>query len=412
MKRLLVVNVFFSPRSYGGATVVAEETARRLAASGGWRVSVLSFSGYGAVPRPVLTRTRLAEGIDHFTLNLGGAARPRDLAFDNPAMTAEIARLVAYLKPDAAHVHCIQDLGVGVIDALDDAGAPILLSTHDYWWLCERGFMVTDQGRFCGQEVIDPAVCAPCVENAATLDGRREKALATLRKPALITYPSRNARAQHERNGAPRERGVVLPNGVAPPGPDYPAMRAARPSGRLRFGYIGGPGPIKGWPLVERAFRALDPERAELALVDAASNVGSSWWGAYRFGPLARHVTVVPGYRRETADAFWAGIDVLLFLSAWKETFGLTTREAALRGVHVVATDCGAPVEPLTDGETATILPGFGDVRSLRRALARLVEDGPPTPSEAARAKIAAEVRDFDWQAAEVGRLLERIAAK
>ncbi len=410
MKHLLVVNVFFAPRSYGGATVVAEEVTRRLAANGDWRVTVLSFSDYGSVSEPALIRTRLPEGIDHYTVNLGTAGgTSRDLSFENPAMTRHITDLIALLKPDCAHVHCIQDLGIGVIDALDDARIPTILSTHDYWWLCERVFMMTDQGRFCDQDVIDRAVCASCVENAATLDRRWTKAMAGLRKPAIITYPSMHARQQHERNGAPADSGVVLPNGVTPPGADYPALRAARPSRRMRFGYIGGPGPIKGWPMIERAFRALDPNKAELVLVDAAANVGSSWWAHYQFGPIAPHVTIVPGYTRADVDEFYAGLDVLLFLSTWKETFGLTSREAALRGVHVVATDCGAPVEPLLNGDTATILPGFGSARDLRRALKHLVRDGVPPPTAAGRAKIAAEVIGFDDQAAEVARLLNRL---
>lgn len=406
MKRLLAANVWFAPRSYGGATMVAEALARRVAASGDWAVDVLSFSNYGASTRPALFRTRLATGGEHWTINLGGE-RPRDLSFDNPEMTAEIARLLARLKPDAAHLHCIQDLGIGLIDALHAARIPFLLSTHDYWWLCERSFLMDYRGRFCGQERIDPAICAPCVENRGTLARRRDRALEALSRAARITYPSREARRRHEINGAPPERGALLPNGVAPPGPGF----AKRPSARLRFGYVGGPGPIKGWPVIERAFAALDPERAELVLVDAARNVGASWWGAYRFGPLARHATIVPGYAPATADGFYAGIDALLFLSAWPETFGLTTREAALRGVHVVATDCGAPVEPLTDGENATILPFGAGARELRRALARLVEEGLPSPGPAARAKLEAEVVSPEAQAAALLRLLGEISA-
>lgn len=406
MKRLLVVNVWFAPRSYGGATVVAEELAARIAAGGGWAVDVLSFSNYGAAPRPALFRTRLTTGGDHWTINLGGE-RPRDLSFDNPAMTAEIAALLARLKPDAAHLHCIQELGLGVIDALHAARIPFLLSTHDYWWLCERSFLMDHRGRFCGQERIDPAVCAPCVENRETLPRRRERTAEALGRAARITYPSREARRRYEINGAPTERGALLPNGVTPPGPGF----AQRRSQRLRFGYVGGPGPIKGWGVIERAFAALDPEKAELVLVDAATNVGGSWWGAYRFGPLARHVTVVPGYNSATADEFYAGIDALLFLSAWPETFGLTTREAALRSVHVVATDCGAPVEPLTDGENATILPFGAGARELRRALRRLVEEGLPAPGPAALSKLAAEIVGFEEQAAALRGLLERITA-
>ena len=183
-------------------------------------------------------------------------------------------------------------------------------------------------------------------------------------------------------------------------------MRAANASKKLRFGYIGGPGPIKGWPMIERAFRALDPDRAELVLVDAATNVGSSWWGAYRFGPLEKHVRIVPGYTMETVDAFYAGIDVLFFLSTWKETFGLTSREAALRGVHVIATDCGAPVEHLVNGETATILDGFGSARALRGALKTIEASGLPQPTEASLQKVQDDVKSFDWQAGEVVKLL------
>ena len=105
MKHLLVINVFFSPRSYGGATVVAEELARRVAADGDWQVSVLSFSDYGTLEKPAMIRTRLPEGLDHYTINLGGP-RSRDLAFDNLAVTAMAADLIGRLRPDAAHVHC------------------------------------------------------------------------------------------------------------------------------------------------------------------------------------------------------------------------------------------------------------------------------------------------------------------
>ncbi|MEX2518004.1 MAG: glycosyltransferase [Paracoccaceae bacterium] len=410
MKHLLVCNIWFSPRSFGGATIVAEELARAVAAMGEWRVSVLSCSHYGGHGVPTVIRTRLPRGVDHYTINFGGARPPR-LDFDNPAVTATIGRLLAELKPDAAHVHCIQGLGAGLIEALDTAEVPMILTTHDYWWLCEKIFMLNALGRYCGQEVIDKKVCASCVHDAETLDARWEKSLAMLRRPAVVTYPSRHAKAQYDRNGAPTETGMVLANGVTPPGPGYPALRAAKSSRRLRFGYIGGPGPLKGWAMIERAFRGLDPAEVELVVVDAATHIGGSWWGEYRFGPIAPLVTVVPGYDRATIDEFFAGLDVLLFLSTWKETFGLTSREAALRDVHVLATDCGAPVEHLIDGDTATILKGFGSARELGRAVRRLVKGGVPSPGPAGRAKIAAEVIGYDDQAAEVLRLLNRITA-
>ena len=52
-------------------------------------------------------------------------------------------------------------------------------------------------------------------------------------------------------------------------------------------------------------------------------------------------IVIVPPYNRETMDEFFASIDVLLFPSQWKESFGLTVREAIARGVWVIATEAG-----------------------------------------------------------------------
>lgn len=409
MKHLLVVNIYYAPRSFGGATVVTEEVTKRIIASGEWRVTVLSQSCYGGTDLPAIIRTRLPGDVDHYTINFAGRLPYQE--FNNPAMTDTIRKLIAELAPDVAHVHCTQGLGVGMIDALHEANVPTVLSTHDYWWLCEKIFMLNSLGSWCRQEVIDQKVCAKCVHEKTDVYARWEKSLEVLKKPAIISYPSEYSRLQHERNGAPAETGMVLPNGVAMPGPDYPALRKANSSRRLRFGYIGGPGPLKGWAMIERAFKYLDPAKAELVAVDAATHLGRGWWGNYNFGPISEHVTVRPGYTMHTVDEFFSGIDVLLFLSTWKETFGLTSREAALRGVHVIATDCGAPIEHLTDGDTATILKGFGSARSLRKALENLVDNGVPTPSEAGLKKISTMVRSYDDHAAEVMRLFDGLTS-
>lgn len=406
-KRLLVASYYLTPRAFGGSAVVAEEVARRLAAKDDWRITFLSASYHGSLEEPQIIRTRIPFDCDHYTVNLGGH-RTKNEEFENPKVTSALTDLIDRLKPDAAHIHTVQNLGVGLFDTLHRRGVPMVLTTHDYWWLCENIFMHNNAGVFCGQEDISRSVCATCVKEPSTLSWRWSRAIDTLAKPRFLTYPSEYARGMHERNGVPAANGVVVPNGVNPPGPGYAAKRAAKPSPRLRFGYIGGPGPLKGWAMIERAFRAFSPEEVELVVVDAATHLGGSWWGTYDFGKIKPLVTVVPGYDQSTVDDFFAGLDVLLFLSTWKETFGLTSREAALRGVHVLATDCGAPVEPLIDGDTATILPGLGSAADLEAAVRRLLQDGVPEPTEAGRAKLAATIRTYDDQATEIDGLLKQ----
>lgn len=66
--------------------------------------------------------------------------------------------------------------------------------------------------------------------------------------------------------------------------------------------------------------------------------------------------------------AFFDDIDVLLFPSQWKESFGLTVREALAWNVWVIATDAGGVVEDLVNGENASIIPLDGDHVPLQHA--------------------------------------------
>lgn len=54
---------------------------------------------------------------------------------------------------------------------------------------------------------------------------------------------------------------------------------------------------------------------------------------------------VVPRYAQHEMDDFYSKIDVLLFMSQWKETFGLGVREALSRGIRVLQTDSGGTSE-------------------------------------------------------------------
>jgi glycosyltransferase involved in cell wall biosynthesis len=73
-------------------------------------------------------------------------------------------------------------------------------------------------------------------------------------------------------------------------------------------------------------------------------------------------------------DDFFESIDVLLFPSQWKESFGLTVREALIRDVWVIATDGGGSVEDIVDGVNGTILPFTAAAGDLRAAVEAVLE--------------------------------------
>ena len=160
--------------------------------------------------------------------------------------------------------------------------------------------------------------------------------------------------------------------------------------------------------LVRRALQVLPDPNYELIVVDNTLTLGESSVNA-RDWPIAGKLTVVPPYTRETMDAFFAGIDVLLFPSQWKESFGLTVREALLRDVWVIATDAGGAAEDITPGENGTVLPLSDDPEPLRAAVADLLRhperlDGYVNPHKA-------RITSFDAQAEELAGILRTVVA-
>jgi glycosyltransferase involved in cell wall biosynthesis len=168
---------------------------------------------------------------------------------------------------------------------------------------------------------------------------------------------------------------------------------------------VGGNTPIKGFHLVKKVFAGLGDLPATLVLVDNTLNLGFSSFGADAIGGIP-DAEVVPAYTHRTIDDFFAGIDVLLFPTQWKESFGLTVREAIARHVWVIATDAGGVVEDILPGRNGTVIPFEDDGTALRAAIIDAVgmigriAPGSPVTFE------ADGIRFWDEQAAELAGML------
>jgi len=342
-KHILVMNVFFAPQSYGGATVVAEAVARALRTRHGCRVSVISsMDRPDLVPYSVM-RTEV-EGIQNYAIVMP-RGRSYSESYSNPNVTEIVSGLLDDLEPDLVHLHCMQDLGIGPIAMAKSRGVPVVLSVHDFWWLCEYQFMLRPNGQYCGQNPIRIENCRGCVDRMGRARTRFTLLQEAVAQVDLITYPSQFARDLSVGSGFPEDRSVVWENGVRKPDAAFFAMQAARRARdpRLVFGFLGGPSQIKGWPLIKAAFESLT--RGDFAgfLVDAS--LDQTWWANTDITKMQGDWQVHPRFDQKDIDAFYARIDVLLFPSQWKETFGLTIREAVARGIRVIQTDSGGTAE-------------------------------------------------------------------
>ena len=374
---IMVVNVFFAPHSYGGATVVAEGVAQSLAQRHGVQVTAISAIARDDLPAYAVVRAE-ARGILSLMINLP-PNRGYVQHYSNSEVAERVDGIARDLEPDLVHLHCLQELGADMIPRLKARGLPVVLSTHDYWWLCERQFMMRPDGRWCGQDPVRVSSCRGCAEDLSRAE-LRTGALASMAHAAdLITAPSAYSAGLHLRSGFGEGRMRVWQNGVRPPRPGFFEAQAARRAADPRpvFGFVGGPSAMKGWPEIRGAFTGLSDAGFRGELVDAS--LDGNWWTGIDPSPMAGEWSVVPRYDPACADDFYAGIDVLLFPSQWPETFGLTVREALARGIRVIQTGAGGAAEHGAPDAVRMLPPGAGP-KALRAAVqAELARDARGT---------------------------------
>ena len=349
--KILSFNVYYHPQSFGGATIVAEQLNKLLADDEAYEiyaVTTLPVSGW----LPEYSTVRYEYG----KVTVFGVAVPAkdSAAYDNPQFSAVVKDIVGLVQPDIAHIHCIQSMGVGIVDICRQHNIKTVVTLHDAWWICPNQFMIDENNRFC--------------EQWDTRENERSKTISrALSQIDMLLAPSKYFALLHEKT---LNRPVyVNKNGVTKPSGKTPKRKADT----IRFGYVGGKTEIKGVHLILEAFRKHRFPNTELVVVDNMLNVGARSFFDSDFSGVERF-RIEPAYDQDTIDRFFSEIDVLLFPTQWKESFGLTVREAVLRNVWVIATDAGGVSEDIIDGENGTVIPFDSDSEALARAISAVCE--------------------------------------
>ncbi|GBR43845.1 glycosyltransferase [Gluconobacter roseus] len=366
--KILMANVYFAPRSFGGATIIAEEMGRQLVKKGAQVGVMTSRPSVADLPDGDIRYN--VDGMTVFASVLpddqGGLGQ-----LDNPVMACRFTEVLEAFQPDVVHVHAAQGLGTGLLRVCQEKGVPYVLTLHDAWWLCERQFMVRADGRYCFQTTIDLSVCQACVPGARHLQDRAVVMHQGLADAALLISPSRAHRDLYLANGISPDRIVVNRNGFR--WPERP-RRARTVGSPLRFGFVGGTEAVKGYDLLKEAMQSLSRSDWELVLVDNKLNLGFQSIFPEDWSVRGR-LRVVPAYTQAELDDFYDQIDVLLFPSQWKESYGLTVREALARDVWVVTTSPGGQSEDVVNGVNGTCLPLDGKSQTLAEAVSALLDE-------------------------------------
>lgn len=383
--KVLSFNVYYHPQSFGGATIVAEQLNKLLADEEAYEI-------YAVTTLPIKSWLPPYSVIryEYGKVTVFGVAVPSEdaAAHENPRFDAAVKDIIELVQPDIAHIHCIQSMGVGVVDICREAGVKTLVTLHDAWWICPNQFMLDENEVFR--------------EQWNTEDERSKTIARALSKIDMLLAPSKYFAELHERTLG--RNVLVNKNGVTRP----LSQVSKRKKDVIRFGYVGGKTKIKGVHLILEAFRKHRFPNTELVVVDNMLNVGARSFFDSDFDGVERF-RIEPAYSQDTIDHFFSEIDVLLFPTQWKESFGLTVREAVLRDVWVIATDAGGVSEDIIDGENGTVIPFDSGVEELSRAIAEVCERYQAMDDGAVIELPKSHIRTFAEQKDELAGLYQEI---
>ncbi len=366
-KRILMVNILFAPDSFGGATIVAENVAKNIS-----NTEVLVFCGSIDNSMSELSLMRYeVDGIPVIKMRLP-TYKNREEDYNNEQVLPVFADVVKAWQPDLVHFHSIQMLGASIALVCQELKIPYVVTLHDAWWICERQFMVMANNKYCANYEAALHKCAKCMTDAKFTHKRRFYLKDILDKANLLLAPSKFQKDLYVKSGFAENSIKVNKNGVIPV-TNRVVDRVNLDNPKVRFAYLGGVAVHKGFFWLKDMFEQITESNYILKLINIEGRMAFQGAREHKFNcSQGAQIEVSPFFDQDKIDEFYAGIDVLLFPSQCKESFGLTIREALIRDVWVITTDCGGPSEDVIDGVNGNIIK-FGDFEAFKHAIINIL---------------------------------------
>ena len=361
-QKVLLVNVFYTPQTYGGATRVMHDNILHLSRHHPDDFELEVFTCVDGAREDYVVESYAQDGIavTGVTRSVAGETMA-ELA--DVKMEAIFREHLAATQPDLVHFHCIQRLSVAVVTAAKELGVPYVITAHDAWWVSDNQFLIDAYGRERTYDYAHPrrVLAEQGQKSFARMEGLRP----ALMGAKAVLGVSEPFSALYRRCGVPNVRTVA--NGVSPL---PPCPRTISPDGRVRLGHVGGMTRHKGFLMLKRVLLNERFEHLRLIVVDHSKSKDHAHQEVWGTTP----VTVVGKVGQGEVTGLYAGIDVLLAPSLWAESFGLVTREAHASGCWVVASDRGAIGSDVADEVDGHIID-VSDSQGLSAILARIDRD-------------------------------------
>lgn len=453
-----MVSHAFPPYSSGGVEVCTADSAIALQER---QHEVRIFHRVSQPDRPEyeLKETQW-QGLRVTTINNTFAeVREFEMTYRNRAIDQAFAAYLNEVQPDLVHFQHLTCLSTDLVRIAREHDIPSVLTLHDYWLVCQRGQMLQPDLTLCAEPEDDK--CARCLApfiypwfrsapkalgnethgapqmlrramglfGKLALAGDRRRAVKAVQKrtqhvhrvmqeASLLLTPSRFHRDQFVRYGVDPTHVEVLTNGLRTDAFVRRQQASERPSGGVRFFFIGTVMPPKGVHVLLEAFSGLQRPRTGL------SEAGDDWatldihgatvpYGDYP--NYAQELQAQAGsrvrfhgeYLNTQVGDILAHADVVVIPSIWYETFSMVVHEAFLAHVPVIAPRLGALAEFVEDGVNGLLFEPR-NVQDLRAKMQRLIDDPGLCQSLAQR---PGPVKSIQQQAAELEAIYGRVVS-
>lgn len=318
------------------------------------------------------------EGLTVWRLSFNMAhAADASWRYHNPLMLDWFTKHFAREQPDLVHAQAGYLLGAVPIIAARTANIPMVLTLHDYWFLCPRITLQRGDGSLCTHVPTDPAGCAWCIN----LESRRYRLPDQLTK-GLLGRAAQQIALHQGRQQITERRGWLLPQLAEPDAviapskflaeryaPFVPAERMhvvryginasalrqeaqPRTDNSLRIGFLGQIAPHKGVHLLIDAFRMLQSHGPALELhIHGGLEPNPAYVTKLRSQAAGDTRICFHGrFSHHQTAAILAELDVVVVPSVWYENSPLAIMEAHAAGKPVVTAALGGMAELVRNG--------------------------------------------------------------
>lgn len=383
--RVLIVNVFFPPQSFGGATRVVADNITDMLEEAAGDVEIEVFTSVEGGNEPYRLTSYRWNGV-----RVTGISTPNEPDIDHKVTDDEMGRafkaVIERFQPDVIHFHCIQRLTTSLCSVATASGVPYVITVHDSWWLSDKQFVIDEFGHSIFYNAAEPL--RELQVNGDAAYRRMVTKRKQLQGAAKIFAVSAPFEAIYTGNGV--ERVMTIENGSPP---FKSPARTVSADGRVRLGHIGGTSFHKGYNLIMTVLSSGDFPNLHHLQIDHSLEAGTQRtdrWGT-------TDVLIKSTVPQAEVGNLYADIDVLLAPSIWPESYGLVVREALSAGCWVIASDRGAIGQDIPEG--AGFVIDVGSHEPLREVLQRINDDAsrytrPP--------EVAIELRPAREQALEL----------